>query len=311
MGRYTLVRLGRGVLTLLFVSVLVFMLARLSGDPLDTLSPDALPEKDRVALVAKWGLDHPVVEQYWTFLKNAAQGDFGISFKNPGTSATGLIASRIPASVKVGLVAIFLELVIAVPIGILAAVKRGKLIDRFARGLALFGQSVPEFWLGIVFIWIFAVRLGWFPTSGMGGLRSYVLPGVTLALFGIAALTRLFRSSILDTLDTEFVKLARLKGLSEKRVVGKHVLKASIISPATFFSYLLVHLITGTAVVEVVFSWPGVGLLAYQSANARDFPVVQAIALYVSAVIILLNLAVDLFYAWVDPRVRLGGKAIG
>jgi peptide/nickel transport system permease protein len=311
MGRYTLIRLARGVLTLLVVSLVVFFLARLSGDPTDTLTPDDLPPADRQAILEKWGLDKPLPDQYWVFLKNAVHGDFGMSFKNPETTVTGLIASRIPASLRVGLLAIALELVIAVPIGIVAAVKRGKLVDRFARGLALFGQSVPEFWMGIVLIWIFAVQLGWVPTSGMGGVRSYILPAIVLALFGIAALVRLFRSSILDVLDTEFVKLARLKGLSERRVVMKHVLKAAIIAPVTFFSYLLVHLLTGTAVVEVVFSWPGVGLLAYQSANARDFPVVQAIALYVSAVIVLLNLGVDLFYAWVDPRVRLGGKAIG
>jgi peptide/nickel transport system permease protein len=196
-----------------------------------------------------------------------------------------------------------------VPLGILSAVKRGTVIDTIVRGLALFGQSVPEFWLGIVLIWVVAVQFGLVPTSGMGSWRSYILPSIVISIFGIAALLRLFRSAMLETLGTEYVKLARLKGLSELRVVGKHALKPATIAPLTFFGQLAVRMLTGATVVEIVFSWPGVGLLAYEAANARDFPIVQALALFGAAVIVVMNLVVDIAYAFIDPRVRLGKKA--
>jgi peptide/nickel transport system permease protein len=173
----------------------------------------------------------------------------------------------------------------------------------------LFGQSVPEFWLGIVLIWVVAVQFGLVPTSGMGSWRSYILPSIVISIFGIAALLRLFRSAMLETLGTEYVKLARLKGLSELRVVGKHALKPATIAPLTFFGQLAVRMLTGATVVEIVFSWPGVGLLAYEAANARDFPIVQALALFGAAVIVVMNLLVDIAYAFIDPRVRLGKKA--
>lgn len=310
MTRYALISSLRGLLTLVAVSMIVFALGRVSGNPLDVLTPPNLPRADREAIAAKWGLDRPLPQQYETYLLRAVRGDFGASLTYSNVRVLSLIRSRLPASLELGLAGLALTIAVAIPMGVLSAVKRGTWVDRLAKGIALFGQSVPVFWLGIVFIWVFSVSLGWFPTSGRAGFRSLILPGFLLSLFGTAALIRLLRSSMLEVLGSEFIKLARLKGLSRFRVIWKHALKAAAIDPLTFFGTLVVHLLTGIVVVEVVFSWPGLGLLAFEAADARDFPVVQALALLFSGATILMNLTIDLLYAWLDPRVRLGGRGV-
>lgn len=310
MARYILINSVRGLLTLVAVSILVFSLARLTGDPLDVLAPVDISREDEQAIREKWGLDKPIPTQYLSFVTNAFQGDFGISFKYPTESAGSVILDRLPASVKLGAVATVLTVLIGVPLGIFSAVKRGSIADSVAKGLALFGQSVPEFWLAIMLIWVVAVRLDFVPTSGISGWQSYILPSIVISIFGIAALLRLFRSAMLETLGTEYVKLARLKGLSEFKVVWKHALKPASIAPLTFFGGIAVRMLTGATVVEIVFAWPGVGLLAFEAANARDFPVVQALALFTAAAIVVMNLLIDVTYAYLDPRVRLGGKAV-
>jgi peptide/nickel transport system permease protein len=309
MSRYIVVNTIRGIVTLVFVSVAVFFLARLTGDPLDVLAPVDMSREDEEALRELWGLNDPLPDQYFAFAANALRGDFGPSFKYPTETAVGVIADRLPASIKLGAVATVLTLVVGVPLGIFSALKRGKVIDTVARAFALFGQSVPEFWLAIVLIWFVAVRWHAVPTSGFVGWRSYILPSIVISIFGIAALLRLFRSSMLETLGTEYVKLARLKGLAQLRVVLKHALKPAAIGPLTFLGGIVVRMITGATVVEIVFAWPGAGLLAYEAANARDFPVVQALALFTAAVVIAMNLIIDITYAYLDPRVRLGVKA--
>jgi peptide/nickel transport system permease protein len=308
-ARYILINGFRGILTILLVSLVVFSLARLTGDPMDVLAPVDMSQEDQEALRKQWGLDKPLVEQYLIFIGNAAHGDFGPSYLYRTETAGDIILQRLPASLKLGLVATILTIIIGVPLGILSAVKRGTLIDAVARGLALFGQSVPEFWLGIVLIWLVAVQVDFIPTSGMHGWQSYILPSFVISIFGIAALLRLFRSAMLETLGAEYIKLARLKGLSEWRVVGKHAFKPAAIAPLTFFGQLAVRMLTGATVVEIVFSWPGIGLLAYEAANARDFPIVQALALFVATSIVVMNLMIDIAYAYIDPRVRLGEKA--
>lgn len=310
MARYIAISVVRGLLTLLAVSVLVFFLARLTGDPLDVLAPVDMSREDEEALRAKWGLDKSLPEQYFAFLGNAVQGEFGPSFKYPTETAGSVILDRLPNSIKLGVVSTILTLVIGVPLGILSAVKRGSLVDRVAKGFALFGQSVPEFWLAIVLIWFVAVQWNVVPTSGITGWKSYILPSIVISIFGIAALLRLFRSAMLETMGTEYVKLARLKGVAEQKVIWKHALKPASIAPLTFFGGIVVRMLTGATVVEIVFSWPGAGLLAYEAANARDFPVVQALALFTAAAIVIMNLAIDITYAYLDPRVRLGQKAV-
>ncbi len=310
MARYIVINSVRGVLTIVAVSFIVFFLARLTGDPLDVLAPVDMGREDEQALREQWGLDKPLPQQYFSFVGNALHGDFGPSFLYPTETAGSIIADRLPASIRLGLVATVLVVVIGVPLGILSAVKRGSMADRIAKGMALFGQSVPEFWLAIMLIWLVAVPWKFIPTSGIGNWRSYILPSFVIAIFGIAALLRLFRSAMLETLGTEYVKLARLKGVSEFMVIMKHALKPASIGPLTFFGGVAVRMLTGATVVEIVFSWPGVGLLAFESANARDFPVVQALALFTATVIVVLNLLVDITYAYLDPRVRLGQRSL-
>lgn len=311
MARYALINIVRGILTLLAVSIIVFFLARVTGNPLDVLAPVDMSAQDEAALAAEWGLDRPIPQQYVTFLGNALHGDLGPSFKFPGESAGSVIAQRFPRTLQLGAVAVVITLLVGVPLGILSAVKRGSVLDRVAKGIALFGQSVPEFWLAIMLIWIFAVNFHFLPTSGKSDWRSFIMPSLVMATFGTAAVLRLFRSSMLETLGTEYVKLARLKGLAKSRVVFKHALKPATIAPLTFFGSIVVRLLTGATVVEIVFSWPGLGLLAFEAANARDFPVVQGLALFTSAAIVVSNLIVDLLYAYLDPRVRLGQQAVG
>jgi peptide/nickel transport system permease protein len=302
--RYILIRLGQGVLTLIGASILVFALARLTGNPLDVLLPQDAPPEVFHRVSALWGLDRPIYEQYFTFAGNVLKGNFGESFKWRGEPALGLVLNRLPATLQLAALAILISVGLAVPIGVLSAVHRGTWVDSFGKLIALLGQSMPSFWLGIVLIWIFAVHLKWFPTSGRGGLDSMILPALAMGWFSVAAFTRLVRSSMLDVLDTEYVKLARIKGLPEGKVVWKHALKNAAIPPLTYFGLVVAQLLTGSVVIETVFAWPGVGLLALQAVLARDYQVVQAVTLIVSMVFIFMNLVVDILYAYLDPRIR-------
>jgi peptide/nickel transport system permease protein len=304
MQRYILISLGRAVLTLLGVSVIVFMLARASGNALDVMLPDTATADDRAAVAAFWGLDKPLHEQYLIFLANAVRGDFGRSFKWPGESAMGLILQRLPATLQIAIPAMMLSVAVALPIGVISAVRKDTIYDTGGKLIALLGQSLPSFWIAIVLVWIFSVQLGLLPTSGMGTPQHLVMPVIVLSLFGLAAFVRLLRSSMLEVLHTEYVKLARLKGLNEMTVILKHALKNAAIPPLTFFGLVLVNLFTGSVVVETIFAWPGVGLLALEATNARDYQVVQAVTIWGATMFIFINLGVDLLYGWIDPRVR-------
>jgi peptide/nickel transport system permease protein len=304
MQRYIARRVLQSVLALLAMSVIVFTLARITGNPLDVMLPlEATPE-DYERVSKHWGLDQPLVTQYFIFLGKALGGDFGHSWKWPGHSAMGLVWQRLPATLQLAGFALFVSVLIALPIGVLAAVMKGTVWDSAAKIIALLGQSLPAFWLGIVLMWIFAVHLGWFPTSGKGGLSHMVLPAITLGWFQVAALMRLTRSSMLEVLDSEFVKLSRIKGLSEWKVVWKHCLRNAAIAPLTFFAIIAGVLMTGAVVTESVFSWPGTGLLVVDAVRARDFQVVQAVVIVFAGIFILTNLLVDVLYAYLDPRIR-------
>ena len=304
MQRYIFIRIVQSLVTLLGVSVLVFALARMTGNALDVmLPPDAPPEVyQRTATL--WGLDRPGYEQYAIFVANAARGNFGESFKWRGESAMGLVMNRFPATLQLAGLALLVSVMLAVPIGVLSAARRGTWVDNVGKLIALLGQSVPSFWLGIVLIWIFAAQLRWFPTGGQGGLEHMILPAVALGWFSVAAFTRLVRSSMLDALDSEYVKLARIKGLPEWKVIWKHGLKNAAIPPLTYFGLVVASLLTGSVVIETIFAWPGVGMLALQAVLARDYQVVQAVVLIASAVFIFMNLLVDVLYGYLDPRVR-------
>lgn len=306
MLRYALKRFGELLVSLILMSAIVFLLGRMSGDPIARLIGDYGTFEDRARVSAELGFDKPIVEQYLIFAAHAVRGDLGRSVAGDHRPALALVAERLPASLQLALAALVVSLVLGIPLGVLAAVTRGSAWDFLARTFALFGQSVPVFWLGIVLMYIFAVQLRWLPTSGYGGAVSFVLPAVTMGLFSVAAITRLVRGSMIDALQSEYIKLARIKGLSETRVIWKHALRNSLIPVLTFMGSFFGTMITGAVVVETIFSWPGIGRLAYEAILGRDFPVMQAVVLVITAIFILANLMVDIAYAWLDPRIQLG-----
>lgn len=304
MQRYLIRRLLQGALTLLVISLIVFLLARLSGDPLEIMLAEEATREDRARLAAYWGLDKPLAVQYLTFLGHALRGDFGRSLRLR-RPALDLVLERLPATLQLAGASIAVSLLIAVPIGVLSAVRRDSLLDYGGKVIALVGQSMPSFWLGIVLIWVFAVMLGWLPSSGRGGPRHYILPAIAMGWFQVAAVMRLVRSAMLDVMDSEYVKLARIKGVVEGAVVWKHCLRNAAIPPLTYIGFIIAVLLTGSVVIETVFTWPGIGLLAVEAVRYRDFPVVQLIVLLYATKFVLINLVVDMLYVYLDPRIRL------
>ena len=298
-------RLLQSLATLFVVSFLAFFMSRISGSPVDALLPVDAGQEEADILIAEWGLDRPLPVQYLTFLGNALQGDLGEALKWRGQSALGLVLERLPATMQLAGAAILLGLVIAVPLGVISAVKKGTWIDRVAKVIALLGQSLPEFWLGIVLIWILAVNRGWLPTSGTGGLSHLVLPAITLSTTLVAAITRLTRSAMLDALDSEFIKLCRVKGVREWRIIWVHALRNAVSVPLTYFGVLAGAILTRTVVIETVFAWPGTGSLVIEAVLGRDFAVVQAAMIVFVLVFITANLLVDILYAVIDPRIRV------
>jgi peptide/nickel transport system permease protein len=301
--RYLLRRVLQGFGTLLVISLIVFLLARLSGDPLNIMLSEEASKEDYAIAAKHWGLDRPLTEQYLTFLGHALRGDLGqsIRLRRP---ALELVWERLPATLQLAGAAIFVSLVIAIPIGVLSAVKRDTPLDYVGKVIALIGQSMPSFWLGIVLIWIFAVVLGWLPASGTGGIQHFILPALALGWYQVAAVMRLVRSAMLDVLDSEYVKLARIKGVAERGVIWKHCLRNAAIPPLTYIGFIVAVLLTGSIVIETVFAWPGIGLLAIDAVRYRDFPVVQTVVLLYAAKYVIINLLVDVAYVYVDPRIR-------
>lgn len=306
MVRFLALRLASSAFALLIITMIVFALSQLSGNPVDALLPDDATEEQIQSFVREWGLDRPVWEQYLTFLGNALQGNFGTSLKWPGENAMGFVLDRLPATLQLGGLAILISVVIALPLGIAAAVYKDSAIDRGAQIFALLGQSMPNFWLGIVLIWVFSVWLGWLPTSGMGGFAHIVLPAVAIAWFQISALARLTRSAMLEVLDAEYIKLARIKGVPEWIVIWKHALRNAAIVPLTYFGILAASILTGSVVIETVFSWPGMGWVAIEAIRGRDFPVVQAVIIAYAIIYMISNLFVDLLFVLVSPGARNG-----
>jgi peptide/nickel transport system permease protein len=305
MQRFIAVRVLQSLLALWVMSLIVFGLARISGNPLDVMLPMEALQEDYERLEKHWGLDKPVTTQYAVFMTKALQGDFGQSLKYQGKSAMGLVVERLPATLELALSALLVSVLLALPIGVLAAVTKGRSWDTAAKIIALLGQSLPTFWLGIVLMWIFAVMLDWLPASGRGGLAHLILPAIALGWFQVAVIMRLVRSSMLEVLDSEFVKLARVKGIPEWKVVWKHCLRNAAISPLTYFAIIAGSLLTGSVVTETVFTWPGIGLLVVDAVRSRDFQVVQAVVILFAGIFILCNLLVDIMYAYLDPRIRV------
>ena len=304
MQRYIVRRVGEAVLALFALSIIIFLMVRLTGDPaLLMLPPDAGADA-LVDIRHSMGLDKPLVTQYGLFIRDYAKGSFGDSLRSK-TPVSELIKDRLPNSLKLVGAAAVIVLLISIPLGVLSAVYKGTWIDTLATGFAVLGQAIPVFWLGILMIQLFTVKLGWLPSSGMGGLDHYIMPAFALGFFTVAAIQRLLRSSMLEAMDSEYIKTARMKGLSEFKVVWKHALRNSLISVITLGGIYIAILITLGILVEVVFAWPGMGRWMFQGIVFRDFPVVQAVVLISAAIVIFSSLVVDIAYAYLDPRIRL------
>jgi peptide/nickel transport system permease protein len=301
--RFILGRLVQSVVSLVVVSIVVFVLVRASGDPIRIMAPPEASEAD-IALMRNYlGLDRPWPVQYWNFISRAVQGDFGksVRFRRP---AMELILERYGATLELGGLAVLIVIAVALPVGVYAAVRRGTTLDYLARAFAALGQAVPPFWLGLLLVLIFGVLLHLVPTSGRGSPLHVILPGVTLGWFAVAGLMRLTRSAMLDVLGTEYVKLARIKGLPERQVIWKHAFKNAALPVVTFAALLFVALLNGSIIVETVFNWPGLGLLVIEAVDSRDYPIVQAVVMCLSTMYIGVNLLVDVLYAYLNPKIR-------
>ena len=300
-------RVFRAVIALWLVSTVVFVVMRLSGDPVPLLLPPDAPRSEVERVRTELGLDRPLIVQYAVFLRSLAHGDFGrsIHFRE---SALAVVGGYVAATLELGLTSFFVAALVAVPIGLFSAMRRNTLIDHAAMAVALVGQSAPTFFLGILFILLLSLKADLFPTSGRGGWQHLVLPALTLGAFTMASIARLTRSAVLEVLNADYIRTARAKGLSEMWVVAKHTLKNAAIPIVTIIGFRLGDLIAGSVVTETVFAWPGVGRLLVTSVGGRDLAVVQTILIVVALTMVAANLLVDFIYGWVDPRIRISSS---
>lgn len=308
MGRYIVNRILQSIVNLIFITVLVFLLARSIGDPADVFIPDELPQEAVDAFRKRLGLDQPLYTQYWLFIKDLARGDLGTSVRGH-RPVTEMLVERLPATFSLAAVAMIIAMTMGIPLGVLSAVYRDTFIDRIAKLVAFLGQSTPAFWLGIMLMLFFGVfffqqGLPSLPISGRGGPSTYVLPAFTMGWFVVAGLVRLTRSSMLDVLDADYVTMARAKGLSERVVIWKHALRNAMIPVLTYSGLILGGFMNGSVVVEQVFAWPGIGRMALSSVSGRDYPVIQGVVLLIGFFYIVVNLLVDILYVFVDPRIK-------
>ncbi len=303
MGRFVVVRLLQTIVALIGISLLVFVLVRASGDPTMLMRSSVSTEEDIANIKKQLGLDKSQPEQYWIFVKSLSHMDLGTSLlkRRP---VTEVIAETLPNSLELGISSFVISMVLSLVLGVLAATRRDGWLDTGVKFLAVLGQAMPGFWVAIMAILFFSVHWRWFPPSGVGGIAHLVLPVGCMSFFLLPGMMRLIRSSMLDVLDSEYVKLARIKGLSERKVIWKHALRNALITPLTTAGMLFATLISGEVIIETVFSWPGVGRLSVEAMIARDFPVVQGVTLMVAGLVLIMNLVVDIMYAYVDPQIR-------
>jgi peptide/nickel transport system permease protein len=306
MTRYIIRRSIHALITLFIVSIAVFMIVRLSGDPVEVLVPDEAPAEAYEEVRRMLHLDEHITVQYYIWMSKVLVGDFGES-TTQRIPVTTLILERFPATLQLTVIALLITVFIGLPIGVYSAAYRGTTMDLLARGFAVLGQALPNFWLGIVFILIFAVWLDWLPAAGReGGFEFMIMPAVTLGWFPVAGVMRLTRSSMLEVLNSEYVKLARVKGVRESLVLWKHAFKNAALPVLTYSALILIFMVRGSVIVETVFAWPGVGRLVLESVYNRDFPIVQAVVLLFASFFITANLAVDILYAYLNPKIRYG-----
>jgi ABC-type dipeptide/oligopeptide/nickel transport system permease component len=306
--RYTLARLGQAVLVLFVVATVVFMLSRASGNVADLMVPQDAPADTRAQIEKNLGLDKPLITQYGRYMKDLAHGDLGQSFAYR-RDVRGLIAHALPNTIELGLCAFAFAVVFGVAIGVRSATRPGGWVDNIGKGLALTGQSVPSFWLGILLVLIFSVKLGWVPPFGQGGLKHLVLPAISLGAYSLASLTRLTRSAVIEVLRKDHTLFERAKGVSAVRLVV-HTLRNASLPIVTLAGIQLGGLFSGAVIVETIFAWPGVGQMAIQGINSRDYNVVQGVVLVNTAIFVGLLFIVDISYGFLDPRVRRRGRGV-
>jgi peptide/nickel transport system permease protein len=300
---YLFSRLAQTLLVFFLSLTAVFFLARLGGDPVLLFLPMDIQAKDLNEFRQRLGFNDPLPVQYGRFMAGAVRGDFGESLRYK-QDALGLVLERLPATLKLGGSALLLTFLLAIPVGVISAMRRGSVWDFVGMGGAVLGQAIPGFWLGLMLIYLFSVQLGWLPTGGTGGVVHYVMPVIVLASFYAARIARLTRSAVLDVLGEDFILTARAKGLAELVVVAKHTLRNAAIPIVTLAGLETGQLLGGAVITETIFAWPGVGRLTVQALLNRDFPLVLAAVFVISLTYTLTNLVVDLLYGWIDPRTR-------
>jgi peptide/nickel transport system permease protein len=301
--RYILARSGQAMLSMLAVTFFVFGIVRLSGDPLQVLLPVEASRQQYDEMRRMLYLDQPLYVQYGIWMSRALVGDFGLSTKHR-LPVSQLVGERLPSTLALSAVAFPLTIILGLTIGVYAAAYRNSALDVAARTFAVIGQAAPNFWMGIVLIMIFAVWAGWLPAGGKDDWRSYILPAITLGWYPVAGVMRLTRSSMIEVLGSEYVKLARVKGVSENKVLWTHAFKNAALPVLTFSALVFIFMIRGSVIVETVFAWPGIGGLVLEAVYNRDFPIVQAVVLMFSSWVIFGNLLVDVLYAFLNPRIR-------
>ena len=303
MKSYLLRRLWQSLLVIFGVSVVVFLILHLTGDPAALMLPPDATAEDIAKFRHDMGFDDPVAVQYVRFLKGAVRGDFGQSIRH-GEPAMGLVVERLPATFELAGAGLVIALALAIPAGIVSAVRRNTSIDYISTVVALLGQAMPTFWLGIMLILVFSVRLNWLPSSGRGDVEHLILPAITLGLFTTARITRLTRSGMLEVLGQDYIRTARAKGMGEPPVVWKHALKNAAIPIVTIVGIELGTLLGGSVITETIFAWPGVGRLSVQAIFNRDYPVVQSAVFLLASTFVIVNFLVDVVYIYLDPRIR-------
>jgi ABC-type dipeptide/oligopeptide/nickel transport system permease component len=304
MSKFIIRRTIYSLITLLILSLTIFVVVRLTGDPVTYLAEPGARTEDLARIRAEWGLDQPLPLQYLAFVKNVVTGKLGNSF-NYEMSVSSIYFQRLPYSLELGLAGTLISLLIGIPAGLISAVRVNSWWDNFGKVVALLGLSIPGFWLALVLILVFSVWLEWLPTSGQGGWRHLVMPALALGWYFAASLLRLTRSSMLDVMGSEYIKLARLKGLPGIVVIAMHAFKNALIPVLTLAGVNLVIMINAGVIIEVIFAWPGIGRLLYEGIFQRDFPLVQGVVMLAGVMIVAINLILDILYAYIDPRIRL------
>jgi len=304
MGQFIIRRTCYSIITLFILSLTIFTVVRLTGDPVTLMAEPGVRPEDLARIRTQWGLDRPWPVQYLSFVKNIFTGELGKSF-NYRMPVSQLYFQRLPNSLELAFAATLVSLLIGVPAGLISAVRVNSWWDNLGKCVALLGLAIPNFWLGLVLILVFAVWLGWLPTSGQGDWRHLIMPAVALGWYFAAALLRLTRSSMLEVLRSEYIKLARLKGLPEYVVIAMHGFKNALVPVFTLAGINLVVMVNAAVIIEVIFAWPGIGRLLFEGIFQRDFPLVQGVTVLAGMMIVVVNLIVDILYAYIDPRIRL------